>query len=127
MSLNHGSILEIAIRRKAVSISEISRRMHVNRRSIYNWFQQENLKIEIICEIGYIIGYDFSQDFPEEFEVNGAAIMENLIHAGKIPNNETNGSVHFWMNKYILLLEKYNELILHNEEFGEQTKMEIFS
>lgn len=127
MNLNHGAILEIAIRRKSISISEISRRMHVNRRSIYNWFRQESLKIELFCEIGYIIGYDFSQDFPEEFEVNGFSIMENLIHTGKIQNNETQNSIHFWMNKYILLLEKYNELILTSEKFEEQIQVEVVS
>ena len=111
MQLHAGEIVELAVRRKGVSISELSRRMHVNRRSIYNWFQQKSLKIEIICEIGYIIGYDFSQDFPEDFSQQGFAIMENLIEAGKRNSSDSSHSVHFWMTKYISVLEKYNELL----------------
>jgi hypothetical protein len=111
MQLHSGEIVEMAVRRKGVSISELSRRMHVNRRSIYNWFQQRVLKIETICEIGYIIGYDFSQDFPDDFTQQGFAIMENLIESGKKNTAESANSVHFWMTKYINVLEKYNELL----------------
>ena len=115
MQLHSGEIVEMAVRRKGVSISELSRRMHVNRRSIYNWFQQRVLKIETICEIGYIIGYDFSQDFPDDFTQQGFAIMENLIESGKKNNADSTNSVHFWMTKYINVLEKYNELLQANE------------
>ncbi|MCQ6956560.1 MULTISPECIES: helix-turn-helix domain-containing protein [Mucilaginibacter] len=118
MQQHAGEIIELAVRRKGVSISELSRRMHVNRRSIYNWFQQRCLKIETICEVGYIIGYDFSQDFPDAFTQQGFAIMENLIAAGKKNNLDSSNSVHFWMTKYIAVLEKYNELLqIHEQNF----------
>src|SRR4051812_28015958 len=103
MQLHAGEIVELAVRRKGVSISELSRRMHVNRRSIYNWFEQKTLKIETICEIGYIIGYDFSQDFPEDFSQQGFAIMENILEESKKNNFDSSNSVHFWMTKYITL------------------------
>lgn len=124
MNLHHGSIIELAVRRKSVSISEISRRMHVNRRSIYNWFQQSSLRIELICEIGYIIGYDFSQDFPDEFDSNGFAILENLVHNSKRGAEESTNSAHFWMTKYITLLERYNDLLLHKDDEGQQAYIE---
>jgi hypothetical protein len=110
MRLHQGEIVELAIRRNSINISEISRRMNVNRRSIYNWFRRDSLKIETICEIGYIINYDFSQDFPNEFAKDGFAIVERFM-------NEKNGitdpvnSVHFWMNKYITLLEIHNDML----------------
>ncbi|GAA4087142.1 helix-turn-helix domain-containing protein [Mucilaginibacter panaciglaebae] len=111
MQLHIGEIVEMAVRRKGVSISELSRRMHVNRRSIYNWFQQRHLKIEMVCEIGYVIGHDFSQDLPDDFARQGFAIMENLIAAGNKVSIDSTNSVHFWMTKYIDILEKYNELL----------------
>lgn len=111
MQLHIGEIVELAVRRKGVSISELSRRMHVNRRSIYNWFQQKYLKIEIVCEVGYVIGHDFSQDLPDDFARQGFAIMENLITSGNKVSIDSTNSVHFWMTKYIDVLEKYNDLL----------------
>lgn len=112
MSLHYGAIVEMAVRRKSVNISEISRRMHVNRRSIYNWFQRDFLSIEIICEIGYIIDYDFSKDFPDEFAPDGLVKPNQPMDYKSRRNVEQAYSVHFWMNKYIALLEKYNKLLL---------------
>lgn len=111
MELHIGKIVERAVRRNKVSISELARRMRVNRRSVYNWFNQESLRLEIICKIGYVLGHDFSSDLPEAFGDRGFEIMERLVdsvdeHEPAYPN-----SVHFWMTKYITLLEKYNELL----------------
>lgn len=123
MALHSGEIVELAIRRKGISISELSRRMHVNRRSIYNWFQQKTLRIETICEIGYIIGYDFSNEFPKEFAPHGFAIMEDLLQSGRRNGEEGTNSVHFWMAKYISLLEKYNELLQSKERQVENEEL----
>lgn len=112
MSLHYGAIVEMAVRRKSVNISEISRRMHVNRRSIYNWFQKDFLSIEIICEIGYIIDHDFSKDFPAEFAPDGFANPHHSVGYKSKRNGEQDYSVRFWMNKYIALLEKYNNLLM---------------
>lgn len=110
MRLHQGQIVELAIRRNSINISEISRRMNVNRRSVYNWFSRDSLKIETICEIGYIINYDFSQDFPNEFAKEGYAISEKIINERNFVADPVN-SVHFWMNKYITLLEAHNEML----------------
>jgi len=112
MGLHYGAIVEMAVRRKSVNISEISRRMHVNRRSIYNWFQKDFLSIEIICEIGYIIDYDFSKDFPAEFAPDGFSNPHHPLGYKSRKNEAQDYSVHFWMNKYIDLLEKYNNLLM---------------
>ena len=110
MHLHQGEIVELAVRRSAVNISEISRKMKVNRRSIYNWFRRHSLKIEIICEIGYIINHDFSQEFPDQFVEGGFAIAQGFVEENKELTGRLN-SAHFWMNKYIVLLEKYNALL----------------
>jgi|SRR6476661_11109705 len=113
MELHTGEIVERVVRRNGVSISELARRMNVNRRSVYNWFQQKTLKLDLICKIGYVLGHDFSVEFPDAFGEKGFAIMEHLVDS--MDENHESGeypqSIHYWMNKYITLLEKYNELL----------------
>lgn len=111
MDLNAGQIVERVIRRNKVSISELARRMQVNRRSVYNWFDQKTLKLEIICKIGHVLDHDFSVDFPEIFGERGFAVMETLGDSINENEHKHPNSVHYWMIKYISLLEKYNELL----------------
>ena len=102
--------MERVVRRSGVSITELARRTHVNRRSVYNWFNQKRLKLDIICKIGYVLGHDFSVEFPNLFPKDEFTQMKKLVETrDEVENAE---SVYFWMNKYIALLEKYNELLL---------------
>lgn len=118
MNLNAGKVIERVVRRDHIGISELSRKLHVSRRTIYNWFDQESLSFEIICKIGSAIKHDFSKEFPDDFahvdNENG-----NNMHLNFQNGNDdhlmgnSSGSVNYWMNKYIKLLEKYNELLSH--------------
>ena len=115
MSLNVGQVIERVVRRDHVRISELSRKLHVSRRTIYNWFNQESLSFEIICKIGNAITHDFSKEFPDDFARMDHEIgndMNHLMNEDYMSNNSS-GSVNYWMNKYINLLEKYNELLSH--------------
>lgn len=113
MDSNAGQIVERVVRRNKVSISELARRMQVNRRSVYNWFDQKTLKIDIICKIGHVLNYDFSVDFPEAFGERGISSMEKVVDSTDENEHKQPNSVHYWMVKYISLLEKYNELLSH--------------
>jgi len=109
--LNAGEIVEHAVRRQNVNISELSRRMKVNRRTLYNWFQQKNLNADVICGIGQVINYDFSKDFNDELNgssLKGSARMLSVRSDKDSKNSET---VYYWMEKYITLLEDYKKLL----------------
>lgn len=114
MSLNVGQVIEHTVRADHVGISELSRKLHVSRRTIYNWFNQKTLSLDIICKIGSAIHHDFSKEFPDDF---ARLNQENGYdeRAFMTPDAGANGtysnSVSYWMNKYIKLLEKYNELL----------------
>ena len=111
--MNKGEIVELVIRRNSLSISELSRRLHVSRRSIYNWFTQKNLSYDVIFRIGDVLNYDFSKEFPELYK---GQTSENTI---KQINPERNidfnqNSANYWKNKYINLLEKHNEILSYS-------------
>ncbi len=103
--MNNGEIVELVIRRNNISISELSRRLHVSRRSIYNWFTQKNLSFDIICKIGEVLDYDFSRDFPEKFNGRNTTGMREILTDLELDNYQN--SAHYWRTKYINLLEKY--------------------
>ncbi|MNK64438.1 hypothetical protein D3C87_836800 [compost metagenome] len=113
MSLNVGQVLERVVRRDRMGISELSRKLNVSRRTIYNWFDQKSLNPEIIWKVGSVIGHDFSIELPETFAKTNTSINEAFdAHTEDFANGDAN-SVYFWMNKYIKLLEKYNEILRH--------------
>jgi len=114
MNLNVGEVLERVVRRDRMGISELSRKLNVSRRTIYNWFDQKNLNPEIIWKVGTVIGHDFSIELPESLIKNGNTLHEAFDHYSQTDATKADtNSIYFWMNKYIKLLEKYNEVLSH--------------
>ncbi|MGV8878827.1 MAG: helix-turn-helix domain-containing protein [Sphingobacteriaceae bacterium] len=113
MNQHNGEIIERLVRRNGVSISELARRIHVNRRSIYNWFNKKTLKLDVIIKIGNVIGCDFSKEFPDVFSPEEFAMMNGLREYNEEkPVLEPKQSTQFWIDKYVALLEEYNQLLL---------------
>lgn len=114
MDLHYGQVVERVIRRNGYSISELSRLTHVNRRSVYNWFKQEHLKPEIIFRIGCALKHDFSVEFPALFtKEDFKSVYEgNEQVQNSSPDEQTNSDT--WKDKYIHLLEQYNNLLLNH-------------
>ena len=106
--MNKGEIVELVIRRNNLSISELSRRLHVSRRSVYNWFEQKDLSIDIICKVGDVLDYDFSSDFPDLFTRRKSRIISQMDQDFTLEPQQN--SVNYWRNKYINLLEKHMEM-----------------
>jgi AcrR family transcriptional regulator len=105
MSIHHGQIVEKVIRRNGHSISEIARITGVNRRSVYNWFNQRTLKEDIIVRLGRAIQHDFSSMFPDlMFKTT------DFTSTGQTLNSQPDQNA-IWKDKYIELLERYNELL----------------
>lgn len=120
MDLNVGRVIEHVVREDHVRISELSRKLHVSRRTIYNWFNQKSLKHEIIYKIGKAIKHDFSKEFPDDFELIGPKILTDTKSFIDVDVERDDGyvnSVSYWMNKYISLLEKYNEILRQANNF----------
>jgi hypothetical protein len=121
MQIHHGQILERVVRRNGHSISDVARLTNVNRRSVYNWFNQQHLKPEIIYRIGCVIDHDFSVELPhlftpEDFKKDlkkTAVVNYNTPEETTDPYNK-----HYWKDKYIDLLERYNTLLSDKVTLG---------
>lgn len=112
MDKHYGEIIERTIRRNGYSISELARLMKVNRRSIYNWFNQPKFKPDIIFKIGCALKHDFSNEFPELFSTEE---FQNAFSNHKLLNSELlfeeREKINYWKDKYISLLEEYNQIL----------------
>lgn len=111
MSKHYGQILERAIRRNGNSISDVARLLNINRRSVYNWFNQAQLRPEIFYKIGHVINYDFSVDLPHLFTPEDFIIKPRLSVNKQGHLMEDLNGINAWQQKYIDLLEKYNTLL----------------
>ncbi len=115
MDKHYGQIVEITIRKQGFSISELARLANINRKCVYNWFNQKYLKPEIIHRVGKFIKHDFSIEIPELFTPEDFLSTEKLkidfYQEIKKPETEK-----FWKDRYIDLLERYNKLLLQQYE-----------
>lgn len=108
-----GKILEFAIRRREINISELSRSMNVSRRTVYNWFERRALNKNIMLAVGKIIEHDFSTELGDDFNDEHQQTTDLEKEYPKLSEtflSETN-ETHYWMQKYIQLLEEYNQLL----------------
>ena len=111
MEIHRGQIVEKVIRREGHSISEISRLLKVNRRSVYNWFNQPHLRPEIIYRLGCIIKHDFSVELPMlfksgDFSAPTSELPDTQVFQDKRPLDDS----EYWKLQYDKLLKSYNLL-----------------
>lgn len=107
---HRGKIVEYIVRRHPLGLSEISRKIGISRRTLYNWFEKEDLGMSDIMKIGFAIGHDFSNEFPiGVFENSLSNLKDQEMEASHTDNGHR--AIHFWMEKYIRLLEQYNEIL----------------
>ncbi|WP_248282251.1 hypothetical protein [Mucilaginibacter robiniae] len=112
MNKHHGQIVEYTVRKGGYSISELSNELGVNRRSLYNWFKQAHLKSSIIYRIGNIIHHDFSTEFPELFSsTEFKKVRSTASDMAPVPDRSSFEEKEVWKNKYLVLLEQYNQLL----------------
>jgi hypothetical protein len=95
-----GEIVEKAVRQSGIPLTKLVARLGRSRKWIYNAFENPQLSLDVILEIGKIIHYDFSNEIKE---LNS----NNSVNETRPDYNE----VEFWKNKYLLLLEDYKKLL----------------
>jgi hypothetical protein len=104
---HRGEILETAIRQSGVPITRIVKKLSKSRRWLYNQFTRQDVSLDVFLEIGKLIHHDFSQDL-KEFKLNTR--QSHLIEDAN-DSMYGNQTAQYWKDKYMHLLEEYNELL----------------
>lgn len=118
MEKHHGQIVEYRVRKNAYCISDLAKACNINRRSVYNWFNSKRLKEEIILRIGLTIKHDFSHEFPEFFHRDDFKSIYQMQDAPVIYiSNFAQSQNDFWKEKYLRLLQEFNDLILQDRAY----------
>jgi len=100
---HRGEIIKEAIYQSGYSITKLAERLGKSRRWMYLQFENSNVSLDLILQIGEIIHHDFSNDFKE---------LKNTLKVVNDPiNSYSDNEVEFWKNKYLKLLEEYTELL----------------
>lgn len=109
--VHYGHVVERIVRRNRMGISEVARKLHISRRTLYNWFETNNLNIDTILKLGSVLGHDFSLEFPDDFaKISDCETGTVFMDEQKVEPASTE-AVYYWMDKYIKLLEKFNEAL----------------
>jgi predicted transcriptional regulator len=108
---HRGEIIEQAVRQSGYSITQVAKRLGKSRRHVYNLFENPQVPIETMLEIGRIIHVDFTDLLPQNPVYPSTAVQEQLSGESNITYTSPEHTVEFWKNKYLMLLEKYNALL----------------
>ena len=102
---HRGEIVKEAVYKSGVPITELAKRMGKSRRWVYQMFENNNVSLDVILQIGEFIHYDFTEEI-KEFSPSQKAMNTLSISYEKEELN-----VEYWKNKYLKLLEEYNEIL----------------
>lgn len=109
---HRGEILEIAVRKSGIPLTRIVKRLGRSRRWLYNQFENPNVSIEVLYDIGRIIHSDFSKT------ISGLSSLSTPFDSGtdEEPEIYANPQARYWKNKYMALLEEFNEHLKKESE-----------
>lgn len=113
MLIHRGKILEDFIKNRVpkVNIAGLARTMEYDRTTVYQHFANDNLDYSIILKYGKALNHDFSVEFPEMMQFMSSK-KEPLTEYKTMTIAEALQERDYWKDKYISLMERYNELIL---------------
>ena len=99
---HRGEIIEKAIRNSGIPLTSIARKIGKSRQWLYLLFQNPNVSLNIVVQIGKIIYYDFSSEIIELKSIN-RTFRENI----EVKSQEEKT----WKEKYFQLMEEHLLLI----------------
>jgi Predicted transcriptional regulator len=102
---HRGEIIRKVIYNSGFTVTEIAAGIGKSRRWMYLMFENSNVSLDIVLQIGKIIHYDFADEI-KEFSPS-----QKIIEKSPANSNIEDSEAEYWKNKYLKLLEEYNELL----------------
>ena len=106
-----GEIIEKAVRESGFSITRLAERMSKSRRWVYQIFENQSVPVDYILAIGKIIHHDFTEEI-EELKSYKMNLTSQITCDQQRSFVDVKDEVEYWKNKYMAVLEKYNDLLL---------------
>jgi len=101
---HRGEIVRKAVYESGISITKLAEKLGKSRRWVYQMFENSNVSIDMVLQIGEILHHDFSGEI-KELQKHG------VLSDQKQTYELTDKEVEYWKNKYLILLEEYNQLL----------------
>lgn len=99
-------IIKTAVYQSGYSTTKLAQKLGKSLRWMYLLFENNNVSLDVILQIGEIIHHDFSQ------EIKGLKTISQIVNDNLAPyNSEEFKNAEYWKNKYLNLLEEYNALL----------------
>lgn len=95
-----GKLLEETIRMQGLTITDVSNKLNISRRTIYNWFKQEIFSDRMLSRL-------YEADL---FRFHPIA-SKPYINIDNTESNSNNYTEAYWKDKYLILLEEYKQLL----------------
>ncbi|TDW51578.1 uncharacterized protein DUF911 [Flavobacterium sp. 270] len=102
---HRGEIVKEAVYKSGYPITELAKKLSKSRRYIYLQFENANLSLDVVLQIGKIIHYDFKN------EIKAFNSYKNSSNESAFDYQSEEANLEYWKNKYLKLLEEYNELL----------------
>lgn len=102
---HRGEIVKEAVYKSGFPITELAKRLGKSRRSIYLLFESSNVSLDLVLQIGKVIHYDFKAEIKE------FSLSKEIDISLKSDNETEEYNAEYWKNKYLKLLEEYNEIL----------------
>jgi transcriptional regulator with XRE-family HTH domain len=104
--MHKGQVIQKAVKESGVSITQLAKKLGKSRQWLYNVFESTQVSVDTIFAIGKAIHYDFSKDFKQ---LKNYSTKTNLSIA-------EDDNADYWKQKYISLLEEYNQLLKNKKK-----------
>jgi len=114
--MHRGQIVEEAIRKSGVSVTNMAQKLGISRRTLYQWFNYHDLPLVKVERIGQVINHDFSDELTElstfvnEHEIKYGSAMAPEYKKVLLERDKYLRMYHDLVDKHTKALEKIVDL-----------------
>lgn len=114
MIKHKGEIVEQKVRQSGYKIGTLAKKIGMTRENLYDIFKRADVNILYLTKIGKAIDYDFSIDFPKEFN-EIVSEPEGIYHVSNVHQiKRLEAELKVYKEKYFQLLEEHKLILSHS-------------